>query len=379
MNNRFSRIVAPISLEIFFDRYWGREYLFVGRSSASYNDDILRIEDLDVFLQSEQLPSALLNVVTNGECHPEEEWSRVKQAARGQARVAIPDRLFALYQRGATLILNQAHHAIPPLSLACRELFVELGFPARANVYITPPDSQGFSRHTDDHEILILPISGRKNFYLYPEGGEPVEIELCAGDLLYLPRGLVHEARSSTMPAVHVSLGLQPLYGFHLVEELAALARQHPDFQIPVPYGAASQGAKESFGREFLRRLLGMTGETTVEGLASRRIRALADRQSTGWPGRFHDLLYLDEMRGDTTIAARPGIVIDFEEDEKSLHVRFGGKQVTVPRFLKGSLQRVLDGRAVTIREIPGLMAEQGKVDFARPLVQSGLVSIVKL
>jgi hypothetical protein len=371
--------VAPIDRDFFFDRYWGRQYLYVARNSADYYDDILRIEDLDVSLQSEQLPAAFVNVVADGVSYAEDEWSRIQKAARGQVRVAIPDRLFALYQQGATLILNQVHHALPGLSLACRELFVELGFPARANIYITPPNSQGFSRHTDDHEIFILTLSGRKTFCLYPEGEQPAEIEVHAGDLLYLPRGLAHEARSSTFPSVHVSMGLQPLYGFHLVEELAAMARQHPDFQTLVPHGAARQSLKEAFGEEFFRRLREMTGDSMIETLASRRLRAAADRQGKGWPGRLHDLLRLDEMTGDTIIVARSGIVIYFEEDEKSVHVHFGGKQVTVPKFLKSSLARVLDGNPVAVREIPGLIPEQGKVDFARPFVESGLVSLVKL
>jgi mannose-6-phosphate isomerase-like protein (cupin superfamily) len=372
-------MVAPIGRDLFFDRYWGREYLYIRRNSADYYDDILRIEDIDRFLESEQLPAAFVNVVTDGTNHPEEEWSRIKVAARGQDRVAIPDRLFALYREGATLILNQAHRAIPALSLACRELFAELGFPARANIYITPPNSQGFSWHADDHEILILAISGRKSFYLRPAGGETVEVDLRAGDLLYLPRGLVHQARSSSVPAVHLSMGLKPLYGFHLVEELAVLARQNPDFQTIVPDRAASRGEKETFEKEFSRRLLRLIEETSGEMLAGRCARARVDGQSTGWPGRFRDLLRLDEMTGESIIAARTGIVTLFEEDEKNVHVSFAGKHLTVPKFLKLSLERILEGSPVAIREIPGLIPPQGKVEFTRPLVESGLVSIVKL
>jgi cupin superfamily protein len=379
VDDRFSHIVAPIGRDLFFDRYWGREYLYIGRNRADYHDDVLCVEDIDRSLQSEQLPAAFVNVVSNGVLHPEEEWSRIKHAARGQDRVAIPDRLFTLYQGGATLILNQAHHAIPTLSLACRELFVELGFPVRGNIYITPPNSQGFLRHTDDHEIFILTISGRKSFCLYPEGAQPAEIEVQAGDLLYLPRGLAHEARSSGLPAVHLSMGFQPLYGFHLVEELAVLARRHPDFQMLVPRQAASRGVKEAFEEEFFCRLRRMIGETPVETLAGQCARAQADSQSKGWPGRFHDLLRMNEMTEKTIIAARPGIITLFEEDEKNVRVNFAGKHVMVPKFLKLSLERVLEGDPVTIREIPGLLAPQGKVEFAKPLVESGLVSIVKL
>ena len=130
-----------------------------------------------------------------------DEWSRNAVAATGQDRVAVPKRIFELCFNGATVILNQAHRALSSLSLTCRELALELGFPIQANVYIAPPASRGFKRHKDDHEILILPIAGSKVWHLYPAEGE-VEIEVRAGDLLYLPRGLAHEAVSGSKPLI---------------------------------------------------------------------------------------------------------------------------------------------------------------------------------
>lgn len=94
-----------------------------------------------------------------------------------------------------------------------------------ASAYLTPPGSQGLAPHHDDVEVFILQTEGSKRWKLYdpvehdlpsdysqdlPRAaiGEPIlEVELQQGDLLYMPRGVVHEA--STPPgtfSTHITL-----------------------------------------------------------------------------------------------------------------------------------------------------------------------------
>jgi len=95
------------------------------------------------------------------------------------------------------------------------------------NSYLTPADSQGFSPHWDDIEAIVLQIEGRKHWKLYKprsiqealpryssenfdqeDIGEPIlEVELGPGDLLYMPRGLIHQAVSPPGEhSLHVTL-----------------------------------------------------------------------------------------------------------------------------------------------------------------------------
>ena len=295
----------------------------------------------------------------------------------GEQRVALPERLLDLYSNGATLIVNQAHHAIPALGLACREIACELGFPSRANIYVAPPDAEGFPKHTDPHEILILQISGSKLWELYPQGGRAVEIEMRAGDLLYLPRNLAHAARTRKDASIHVSLGLVPVYGFRILEELAAMAQDHPGFQQPVPPLLAGRKARQLFESEFVERLRDLITESLPPQLIERRFYSLVETQSKGWAGRFSDLSRMHEMSADTVVRARAGIVRVVEDEGKFLNVRFAERQVRVPKLLKSCLERILGDSPFAVREMQGMASDPDKLELARKFVRAGFLAIV--
>ena len=379
LTDRISHILSPLDPAVFFERYWGKAHLHVSRNLSGYYDGILHVNDLDTLLQSEQLPAAFFEVYRRNSTHYPDEWSRIAVAKTGEQRVAIPERIFDLYAKGATVILNQAHHAIPALSLACREITCELGFTARANVYLAPPDTEGFPKHADAHEVLILQVSGTKSWLIYPQDRDPVEINVCPGDLLYLPRNTAHAARTQKDASIHVTLGLQPSYAFQLIEELAALAEEHAGFQQPVPPDFAGLEARRLFEAEFAGRLRDLIAETLPAELIERRFRALVETQSKGWPGRFSDLSRLQEITRDTVVCARSGIVHWVEDDGKVLNLRFAGSQVVLPRFLKACLDRILGDTPFAIRDLPGMVSDPGKVELVRKFVKSGFLAIVKI
>eukprot|EP00658_Telonema_sp_P-2_P039251 TRINITY_DN2807_c0_g1_i2.p1 TRINITY_DN2807_c0_g1~~TRINITY_DN2807_c0_g1_i2.p1 ORF type:complete len:374 (+),score=100.53 TRINITY_DN2807_c0_g1_i2:107-1228(+) len=117
-------------------------------------------------------------------------------------------------------VLNHAdlyHQNLARLCASLRDQLVHV----YANMYLTPPRSQAVGTHTDDQDVIILQIAGTKLWTLYespvtlPYTHEMVgktgphravtdqmrekvveEVELQAGDLLYLPRGMMHEART---------------------------------------------------------------------------------------------------------------------------------------------------------------------------------------
>jgi len=118
-----------------------------------------------------------------------------------------------------------------------KQLCVDLreDFPhAYVNSYLTPPASQAVAPHADDRDVLVWQAAGSKHWKVYGEPPIPypftleqvgkyeecpvpeatlaapplLEVTLEAGDLLYMPRGFVHEATTSQQPSLHLTIAL---------------------------------------------------------------------------------------------------------------------------------------------------------------------------
>src|SRR4051794_9360963 len=129
MPEYLARLLAPLSTDSFLMHYHARQHFHVARSSPRYYADLPGVTEIDTILQSQQLSAALLNIVKDGVPCPIEEWSRFVSSARGTHQIAMPEKLLSLYADGATLILNHADAVLPALTVACRKLTQELGFP----------------------------------------------------------------------------------------------------------------------------------------------------------------------------------------------------------------------------------------------------------
>lgn len=151
----------------------------------------------------------------------------------------LPMRLLGHYSQGATIVLSQAQHLFPELTELCRDVVRMMKMRCQTNVYISPPGNQGFNAHYDSHDVFILQSSGSKTFNFYPSSVElplPEEqfdaarltsakidesIKLSAGDTLYIPRGIVHDAiADEQLASIHVTLGVYPALLKDYVDDL---------------------------------------------------------------------------------------------------------------------------------------------------------------
>eukprot|EP00656_Telonema_subtile_P025963 TRINITY_DN27983_c0_g1_i1.p1 TRINITY_DN27983_c0_g1~~TRINITY_DN27983_c0_g1_i1.p1 ORF type:complete len:159 (+),score=14.21 TRINITY_DN27983_c0_g1_i1:326-802(+) len=121
-------------------------------------------------------------------------------------------------------------------------------------MYLTPAGSQTAPPHTDDRDVLIVQVFGRKHWRVWDNPvplcykdeqlgksqpslraedlGEPsISDTLEQGDVLYMPRGFLHEATTSDTTSLHITFAI-PTADFavgHMVSEIAdTIARQLP-------------------------------------------------------------------------------------------------------------------------------------------------------
>jgi bifunctional lysine-specific demethylase and histidyl-hydroxylase NO66 len=127
---------------------------------------------------------------------------------------------------GYTVVLDSVEQYVRAIASLSHSIEVELNFATKVNAYVTPPGSQGFVAHYDEHDVLILQIQGSKIWHLY-NGADvpphemrrreavvtadlplPTDVRLEVGDVLYLPRGRVHAAEATSEPSVHLTVGI---------------------------------------------------------------------------------------------------------------------------------------------------------------------------
>ncbi|XP_062433208.1 ribosomal oxygenase 1 [Rhea pennata] len=209
----FRWLLAPVSPQEFAAQRWEQAPLLVRRGEPGYYTGLFSTGELDAILRSGQVCFGTHLDVTSYAEGVRETHNPVGQA--------LPAVVWDFYQNGCSLRLlcPQAFSATVWQFLSI--LQEHFGSMAGANTYLTPPGTQGFAPHYDDIEAFVLQLEGKKHWRVYSprteaevlpqfssanltqaELGEPVlEAILEAGDLLYFPRGFIHQG--DCLPDAH--------------------------------------------------------------------------------------------------------------------------------------------------------------------------------
>ena len=162
----------------------------------------------------------------------------------------------------------------------------------QANAYLTPPGAQGFRVHYDTHDVLVLQVEGEKAWRVWPgqplphptrrtpwqremtPEGEPAGLTLRPGEVLYLPRGTLHDARGQAGAAsLHLTIGLlEPSWADAMRLLLDRLEATRPELREPFPSWRLAEPAAAP------ALLAALTGRLTTLGSPAAAGTALA------WP-----------------------------------------------------------------------------------------------
>lgn len=212
-------VLEPLTVDTFLEKIWGTKHYHIERRCVSYFDSLFGSAAVEEVLEfSRPEPSAVVLVRENQKKEPGDY--RLADGAIDLVRVRDE------FAGGYTIILNGLERYAPAIGSLSHSIEGELNFETQVNAYITPPASQGFLPHYDDHDVLILQIQGSKTWHVYDDADVPPhmmrrreeldraslplpsELRLEAGDVLYLPRGRVHAAEANTEPSIHLTVGI---------------------------------------------------------------------------------------------------------------------------------------------------------------------------
>lgn len=387
---KFENMISPLTKEEFFAHYYEKQYLYLARNNENYYNAILNTDDIDLFFQNKTLLSSGLRVVKEGQILPSVQWSH------GSSPIAHNDRLFTLFNQGYTLVINAANQSILKLINYSSDLEKELKFRLQSNIYITPPGAQGFAPHYDDHDVFILQTTGVKKWRLYNtplelpslkfphhkfkdqyELEEPsLETELKPGDLLYIPRGLVHDAVTAETASVHITLGLHPNYWFELVKEIAELAEDKAGFRKAVPNGLTAEAYKQQFKQEFRQLTEALIDELDIDALLDRKFDQYIGKKRSEDQNRFKDSIQLHKLNLNSVLSKRENILFKVDKDDKNIYINFYGKKLEFPLFTAHSINTLLKPQSFAVKDIGGLINNEGKIDLATKFLQEGFLQI---
>jgi bifunctional lysine-specific demethylase and histidyl-hydroxylase NO66 len=213
-------LLAPLTVETFVTEIWGQSHYHVSRSSPEYFDTLFDgSASVDQLLGLFRPDLSLVRLVRQNDTKEPYHYRR----SDGGLDVAGIGRDFA---DGYTIVLESIHRYVRAIASLLHAIEVELNFATQVNAYFTPPESQGFVPHYDEHDVLIMQLRGSKIWHLYdgidvapraalrhePVAADalpsPTDVCLEVGDVLYLPGGRVHAAEATSEVSVHLTVGV---------------------------------------------------------------------------------------------------------------------------------------------------------------------------
>jgi len=225
-------ILEPVSLTEFFEQYWEQQPLHIARAGTNPFAQCMSIDRIEDLLSTNELKFPTLQVTQSGQSIPVSEYTDIHHNI-------VSSRVIDRYRDGGTIVLSHAHKLQTELMQLCRIVQASFMMSCQTNVYLSPASNQGLKPHFDTHDVFILQVSGRKTFNFYAGGasfptsadrfnsdvhkvGDKTEsIALSAGDTLYIPRGVVHDAvADNDEPSLHITLGVYPILMHELLDEV---------------------------------------------------------------------------------------------------------------------------------------------------------------
>ena len=380
-------LVSPVEKNRFFQDYWERQPLVVNRSQPRYFSSLLSLDEVDRV------------ITTLGRRYPEVNLKNARREIdAGEYTVDGNSldvaRVYQLFAEGSTISLAFLDTVVPALTLFCRTLENEFSSPLQANIYLTPPGAQGAKPHYDTHDVFVLQVAGSKQWTIFgtplelplagqdfdpdvhERGAPTLEFQLDAGDVAYVPRGVVHEARSTDAVSLHITAGiLRYTWADLLLEFVAGACLNDPAFRKSLPPGFARPSFDRAKAKETLRHLLQQVWAKSDFDAALQRF---VDEFVTSCPplleGQMAQMEALGGLTVETVAGVRPGLIFHLQAGRDSAVLHCGGRKITFPSHAVEAIRFALGHSEFVIRDLPGNLDDAGKLTLVRRLVREGLV-----
>lgn len=384
-------LIDPMSTDEFFRDYWEKAPLHLSSRSSQRYADLFSTGLLERTLTFSKPKPPDIRVVS-------------EQQELLPSKYVMPDgnlnlaQLYKAYDESHTIVINGLERFCEPVAGLCRDVQGLLSHMVIANTYLSPASSKGLHAHYDTHDVFVLQIDGAKEWQLYGAAiespllgsfqpvipdemlGEPLQrLRLEAGDLLYLPRGHVHQAMTTDASSLHMTLGIYPTQWVDLLTSaLTALSMRDARFRKALPVGFLDATTVGEDVRQYFAELLqaftqDVSGREAFDLLVDRIMR-----QSAPVPDdQFRDIDRARSLTVDTPVIKRLGMTCRLLQHGDVVRLQFPGNTVKAPASYREAMEFVAAvAGPFTAGALPGRLRDERKVALVKRLIRSGLVRI---
>ena len=382
-------LIAPLPVEDFLEQYFEQKHLLLQNKGRSNFDEFLTIKDLDDLLQIGILPPQAVKLVKTNYLSFN-EWTSLEKQAH-QVKVDI-QRIFSHLQKGHSLSLIAVNRFLPKLQRWIEAFQVEMLSNARANVYITPPKAQAFARHYDTHDVFVLQIAGTKHWKVYDQitalpdetmkynnstihldnAIPKAEFTLQKGDLLYIPRGMAHEALTTNTTSIHISIGLNTLMVKHLVTHMSKIVANQVFFRKSI-----LNFDDELLKKDLKEKLIAFVDNADINDLLEETtLQFLKSSHQNHRSNGLQQFLQQSTISEDTVVSKRIDGIYELKKVGRFIIVQFNHHQLKLPFFLEDVLESIFHQETIIVKDIKGNIKTTDKIKIVQQLVNKGLIIV---
>ena len=382
-----ARVLEPVDSRDFFAEIFEERFHLIARDETDRFADLVSVDVIDDFIAGNVLFSGMIDA------------TRADPRIERSSFVMNDDRidrsaLLRLYQDNATIIAPHLHAYHKPLGDFVRALEPVFSANVQTNIYLTPPGARGFRTHYDNHDVFVLQVSGEKSWRLYDEPvgrpfrgegfepdrheiGEPSEeFVLRAGDSVYIPRGMMHDAEShEDQASLHITLGLVTKTWADLVlEAISKAALETEGLRRALPPGYANRDFDRGRAREQFHAFIAELADKAeldepLDVMAEDYLRGLTPDMAGVVRHASRSLADDQGYRADADALYR--IVEDEESGEFAIITRGGSSEFAAAK--RAAFDRAMSGEDFVYGDLLGIEGDDA-ADLIRRLLSRGLI-----
>ncbi len=392
MSTFFQRIIAPYSLEEFFEKFHEKDMLHISRNDKNYYNNILTSREISAFLDRQDIFYPSLRLVKEGKEIPSSQYTKnaVPIGHHKKDGIIHTEKAFALFNQGSTLVIQAGQRYFDNVSKCCMNLSQKFNSPVQANLYITPNKSQGFNPHWDTHDVFVLQISGTKTWNLYGFEKElptknqsfiskgydkkPLQtLQLTPGDFLYVPRGYVHDAMADDGISAHITIGILSFTWTRFFSEVFPQLENFKEFREAVPFW---KDDLDEIIKQKTAALKNVLGELDFSMGVERLNAQYQKTQPQPVNNYFQSLLDINEFSEQTVFALNESVIYSTSKDNDHLRIRFFEKTISLPLSAETLMNSIFKQKQFTLAQLPQTITTENKKNVLKLLLREGLVHI---